>query len=64
MIAVVIASPGEKMCATDRLAAVSAIDGSAATVPCRIRAIVRLMASSAPDGCLRASQCTDSGTMK
>ena len=52
------------MSETERLRIASDTAGSAATVEWPSRLSVPLIFASAPCGCLRASQCTDSGTKK
>ena len=55
---------GLKMSETERLRTASDTTGSAATVEWPSRLSVLLIFASAPCGCLRESQCTDSGTKK
>ena len=52
------------MSPTERLRTSAETAGSAATVAWPIFFSVRLILSSASFGCLRASQCTDSGMKK
>ena len=55
---------GPKMSPADFERASGGMTGSAAAGAWPMRPIALFTASSAPTGCLRVSQCTDSGTAK